>query len=136
MGSGHSITLLGGKRRCPALAILLAGPVFHLHVLAAPLIEPGRTNELGVRDFLRLVLERNESLHARVLEFEIAQQHLKGERGFYEPELVLSYDRVENKRENTAEQRRSSGVAVFEEDNNIYNAGLEALVPTGAKIRL
>jgi len=54
----------------------------------------------------------------------------------FEPELVLSSDRVENKRENTAEQRRSSGVAIFEEKNNIYNAGIEALVPTGGKIRL
>lgn len=94
------------------------------------------TNEIRLGDFLRLVISRNESLHARVLEYEINHQRFRGERGIFEPELVLSYDRVENKRENTAEQRRSTGVLIFEEDNNIYNAGLEALVPSGAKVRL
>jgi len=89
-----------------------------------------------LRAFLQLVLERNESLHARVLEFEINQKRFQAERGIFEPELVLGYDRVENKRENTAEQRRSSGVLIFEEENNIYNSGIEALVPTGARVRL
>ena len=136
MGSGRFTTLVGGIRWFPASGVFLVIATFQIQLSAATLIEPGKTNELGLRDFLRLVLERNESLHGRVLEFEIAQHHFKAERGIFEPELVLSYDRVENKRENTAEQRRSSGVVVFDEDNNIYNAGLEALVPTGAKIRL
>jgi outer membrane protein len=110
--------------------------VYPLIISAGVLMEPGATNSLSLREFLQLVLERNESLHARVLEFEITQKRLKAERGIFEPEIVLSYDRVENKRENTAEQRRSSGVVFFEEENNIYNGGLEALIPTGAKIRL
>jgi len=98
--------------------------------------DPAATNDLSLREFLRLVIQRNESLHARVLEFEISEKRLRGERGIFEPELVLAYDRVENSRENTAEQRRSSGVRVFDEENNLYNAGIEALVPSGAKIRL
>src|SRR5207302_1469383 len=89
-----------------------------------------------LREFLQLVVERNESVQARELEFQIAQKKFKAERGIFEPELLLSYDRVENRRENTAEQRRSTGISQFEEKNNIYNAGLEALIPTGAKIRL
>jgi len=103
---------------------------------SATVTQPGTTNDLTVSEFLVLVVERNESLQAKVLEFLIAQKRFKAERGIFEPELLLSYDRVENKRENTAEQRRSSGVAQFEEKNNIYNAGLEALIPTGGKIRL
>src|SRR5262245_714680 len=74
---------------------------------------PQLTNALTLREFLRLVIERNESLHARILEFEIAHKRLDAERGIFEPELTLGYDRVENERENTAEQRRSSGVLVF-----------------------
>jgi outer membrane protein TolC len=117
--------------------ILLAAVMSGLHPLgAAPLLERGKTNSLTLRDFLQSVIERNETLHSRLLEFEISQRRFRAERGVFEPELVLSYDLVSNKRENTAEQRRSSGVAVFEEKNNIYNAGIEALVPTGAKIRL
>lgn len=96
----------------------------------------GPARDLSLTNFLRLVLEKNESLQVRVLELMIAQKRLKAEGGAFEPELLLGYDRVENKRENTAEQRRSTGVAVFEERNNIYTSGLEGLVPSGAKVRL
>jgi len=129
--------LLGVSRRWIANSIIAACGTF----IAAPLcgaatLQPGTTNDLTVAEFLQLVVERNESLQAKVLEFMIAQKRFKAERGVFEPELLLSYDRVENKRENTAEQRRSSGVTVFEEKNNIYNAGIDTLIPTGAKIRL
>jgi outer membrane protein TolC len=93
-------------------------------------------SELALRDFITLVLERNESIHLRMLEFEINRKRHKAEWGTFEPEFVASYDRIENERQNTAEQRRSSGVEIFTEKNNIYNGGLEALVPTGARIRL
>lgn len=96
----------------------------------------GQTNALNLRDFVQLVLQRNEAIQIRILELAITKKRLQAERGVFEPELVGSYDRVENKRQNTAEQRRSTGVAEFEEDNNIYNGGLESLVPTGARIRL
>jgi outer membrane protein TolC len=131
-----------GQREGLGLAVALLSELFGVcspasSVAAAnPILQPGATNEIALRDFLRLVIERNESLHGRILEFEITQKRLKAEQGAFEPEWVLSYDRVENKRENTAEQRRSSGVVQFNEKNNLYNAGLEALVPTGAKIRL
>lgn len=133
----------GLKKYCSALHRLLALPALGIGALliagamqAAEPMEPGRTNELRIGQFLKWVLERNESVHARVLEYEIAEKKLKGERWVFEPDLVLSYDRVENKRENTAEQRRSSGVVFFDERNNLYSAGLEALVPTGARVRL
>jgi outer membrane protein TolC len=92
--------------------------------------------DLNLKEFLQLVLERNESLQVRLLEVKIAQSRLKAEKGIFEPELLLGYDRVENERENTAEQRRSSGVAVFEEQNNIYTSGIEQLLPIGGKVRL
>jgi outer membrane protein len=91
--------------------------------------------QLSLDEFLHLVLQKNENLQLRVLEYQITQKRLKAERGAFEPELVLGYDRVENRRENSAEQRRSSGVAIFEEKNNVYNTGIEGLVPTGARIR-
>ena len=100
---------------------------------ATVLSEP---RELALKEFLGLVLERNESLQVRLLEVRISQKRLKAESGIFEPELLLGYDRVENKRENTAEQRRSSGTSIFEEKNDIYTTGLEGLIQTGAKIRL
>ncbi len=107
-----------------------------LHAADTATLQTGGTNTLTLREFVQLVLQRNESLRARLLEYEISEKRTRGEEGIFEPELVLGYDRIDNERENTAEQRRSSGVQVFEEQNNVYNAGLEALVPSGAKVRL
>lgn len=96
----------------------------------------GLPTELGMHEFIQLVLERNESVQIRLLEFAISEKRHAAEQGIFEPEFVLGYDLVENDRQNTAEQRRSSGVAVFSEQNNLYNGGIESLVPTGARIRL
>ena len=132
-----TVRSLTGKLWAAILVTWVANAILCTRLAGAPaLLEPGRTNGLSLRGFLQAVIERNESLHTRVLEFQLSQKRYLSERGVFEPELVLSYDRVENKRENTFEQRRSSGVLEFEEKNNIYNAGIEALVPTGAKIRL
>ncbi len=117
----------------PAPASASAGTGAGAVVGRGPVAVP---ESVTLQDFLRLVIERNESLHGRILEYEIAHQRMQAEQGIFEPELTLGYDRVENERENTAEQRRSSGVLVFKEKNNIYNAGIEALVPTGARVRL
>jgi outer membrane protein TolC len=129
----------GGKpkdRLWPAwLSLLLLAASLQASPAPAPLFPPG-TNALRLRDFLQLVLERNESLQQRVIEFEISRKKYKGEKGVFEPELVASYDRVENERENTAEQRRSTGEQFFKEKNNIYEGGLESLVPSGARVRL
>jgi outer membrane protein len=91
---------------------------------------------LKLEDFLRLVLNRNETLQTKLLEMEIDRRHFQGEKGIFEPELVLSYDYVETKRENTAEQQRSQGVATFQERNNIYESGIESLLPMGTRVRL
>lgn len=117
------------------LCITVAG-ASSLHAAETPSLQTSGTNTLSLRSFVQLVLQRNESLRVRLLEFEINEKRFRGEQGIFEPEVVLGYDRVDNERENTTEQRRSSGVQVFEEQNNIYNAGLEALVPSGAKVRL
>ena len=55
----------------------------------------------------------------------------------FEPDLVTSYDHVENKRQ-IGLQEKSIGLVgqVFDEKNNVYNAGLEGLIPTGARIKL
>lgn len=130
---------IGRWLRAAWCALLFLGQHCHLQRLdgAEPVAVPtATTNAFTLHDFIELVIERNERLHARILEYEIAHNRFKGEQGVFEPELVLGYDRVKNERENTAEQRRSSGVLVFKEKNDIYNAGIEALVPSGARIRL
>jgi outer membrane protein TolC len=119
------------------LCVLLLGVFLGLWwVLSGRGAELPRPRELGVQQYLALVLERNESLQVRFLELKIGRKRLQAETGIFEPEMVLGYDRVGNKRENTAEQRRSSGVSIFSENNDLYSAGLEGLIPTGAKVRL
>ncbi len=92
--------------------------------------------DLTLQEFLQLVVENNESLQAKVLDVEIARRKGKATYGQFEPELFGGYSREANKRENTAEQARSQLTGRFEEQNNIYQAGIESLVPTGARIRL
>jgi outer membrane protein TolC len=95
------------------------------------------TIDLGLHDFLRRVLERNESIQMRMLEFEANRRKALSELGAFEPELTASVSREYNQRENTVEQQRSQvGQFLFEEKNNIYQSGIEALVPTGARVRL
>lgn len=98
--------------------------------------DSGPTRDLTLHDFLQRVLARNESIQVRAIELRITQKKLSGERGIFEPELLLRYDHVENTRQNTAEQRRSTGTLFFDENNNLYTTGLEMLIPTGGRLRL
>jgi len=104
---------------------------------AQPSAQPG-PSDLKMDDFLQRVLQRNESLQAKLLEVEINRRKARGEYGVFEPEVFGSFLREANNRENTVEQERNtlSTTGTFEELNNIYDGGLEALVPTGAKVRL
>jgi outer membrane protein TolC len=115
---------------CLGAPLLSAGPAG-----AAP--EAARlTADLTLKELVRRVLEHNENIQARMLEVEINRRKYRGERGIFEPEFVASYDHQENKRENTTEQFLSSTTEIFQERNNIYNAGIESLIPTGARLRL
>jgi outer membrane protein len=92
--------------------------------------------DLTLEVFMKRVLERNESLQGKLLEVEINRRKARGEYGAFEPEVFGSVSREANKRENTAEQATSQLSDQFNERNNIYQGGLETLVPTGAKVRL
>lgn len=92
--------------------------------------------QLALPTYLSLVLGNNQSLQVRLLEFEVSRRRLDGERAIYEPDFVASYERQSNTRQNSREQTVSQQVRIFEDNNNIYNAGLEALIPTGARVRL
>ncbi|HXG48801.1 MAG TPA: TolC family protein [Methylomirabilota bacterium] len=101
-----------------------------------PLPDSPRPEQLGLRAFVRRVLDHNESIQVRLLETEIARRKVLAEKGVFEPELVGGPEHVENERQNTAEQRRSTLEAFFAEKNNIYNGGIESLVPSGGRVRI
>jgi outer membrane protein len=94
------------------------------------------TADLTLNELIQRVLERNEGMQGRILEFAIARKKYDAEKGIFEPDLATTYDHVENRRRTSLSESRSLGIGVFDEKNNIYNAGLEGLIPTGARIKL
>jgi outer membrane protein TolC len=99
-------------------------------------LPPVPAQEISLKALLQRVLERNESLQSRMLEFEAHRRRYRAEYGAFEPELYGSAGREVNNRKNTAEQQISLLTPRFQETNNVYEAGLEALIPTGARVRL
>lgn len=92
--------------------------------------------DLKLDVFLKQVLERNESLQGKLLDVEINRRKARSEFGAFEPALFGSASREANKRENTAEQQSNQLTDRYKEQNNIYQGGIESLLPTGAKVRL
>ena len=75
-----------------------------------------QVESLTLEELNRRVLQRNESVQMKMLEFEIANKRYKGEKGIFEPEWVNSAEYQVNRRENNAEQANSqSGLSVFSE---------------------
>lgn len=82
----------------------------------------------------------NEASQIKMIEWLVARQRQRGEKGAFEPEFVGSVERSENKRANTVEQARSQSLfgtgTVFDQKNNLYSAGIESLQPLGTRLRL
>ncbi len=93
--------------------------------------------DLKLADYLHQVLQHNESIQAQMLDAEVNRRKARGELGVFEPQLEASVTREANKRTNNLQQAAAdSGQALFDERNNIYDGGIEQLIPTGGKIRL
>ena len=119
-----------------ALAVL-AGGLALLPVCGGPVSNATEVVELSLNDYLRQVLQRNESIQAQMFEAEVNRRKARGELGIFEPDLAASIMREANKRTNNIQQQASaSGQAFFDERNTLYDGGLETLFPTGGKIRL
>ncbi len=116
-----------------ALAFAIFGALLPLHGA-----EPSKGKKpLKLDDYLRMVVERNETIQAQLFGTESSRQRALAERGAFEPEWVSSATREANKRRNTTEQQRNlAGVPILDERNNRFDSAIEQLTPTGAKIRL
>jgi hypothetical protein len=101
-----------------------------------PGLSPAAPVDLTLSGLVRRVLERNETIQSKVLDFEAQRQRSRGEWGVFEPELTGSLGHEVNNRKNTAEQQTSLLTPSFHENNNLYESGLDALIPTGARLRL
>jgi outer membrane protein len=105
-------------------------------ISAAKAAEGPAVESLDLDTYVRRVLDYNENVQIRLIEWEISRRKYLAERGIFEPEFVGSVQHEANRRANTAEQRRSQGLSVFDEENNNFNTGIEVLSPTGGKVHL
>jgi outer membrane protein TolC len=97
---------------------------------------PAAPAHLTLSGLVRRVLERNETIQGRILDSKASWRRSRGEWGVFEPELTGSVGREANNRENTAEQETSLLTPTFHETNNVYEGGLDVLIPSGARLRL
>jgi len=97
--------------------------------------ENGSAN-LTLEQFIQRVAEQNEAVQMRVLSFEASRQAYLAEKGIFEPEFFGSASKESLDRQNTVQETRNQLSPTFSEDNNIYQTGIEGLVPSGAKLRL
>ena len=106
-------------------------------VVFAQSTTPKATVDLTLEEYIKRVVERNESVQVKILEVEFNQRRLAAERGTFEPAFFADLSHVATERQNSLEQRNSqSGLAIYRDKNNIYEGGVEALVPSGARLRL
>jgi len=96
-----------------------------------------QVNFLRLEDYLSQVIKHNDAIQAQLLEAGASQHKAKAEYGAFEPQLEASASREANRRTNNVEQQASqSSDLLFDEQNNLYDAGLETLLPVGGKVRL
>ena len=96
-----------------------------------------RKIDIKLNDYLQRVLRQNQTLQAQMFGAEASRDKWKAEYGIFEPKLLISATREGNRRLNNLEQQAAlANQSIFEELNNLYNTGLESLLPSGGKVRL
>lgn len=127
-GTGRNILLIG------MFSFLLPGAGWAVDVPAG---DPVKGTDLHLKDYITAVLAYNENVQAQMLGAEADRHRYAAEYGIFEPNFVGNAGRVANHRQNNNEQVVSqNGVLEYKERNNLYDAGIESLLPTGGKIRL
>lgn len=92
---------------------------------------------LQLNDYLARVVKHNDAIQAQLLEAGASQRKAKAEYGAFEPVLDLAATREANRRTNNVQQQASQNSnLLFDEQNNIYDAGVGTLLPIGGKVRL
>ncbi len=132
---------LAGKKAASAVTVIVGSSILCLlccqNLHASPSTNASEAVELRLTDYLQKVLDHNDTVQARILEAEAGFRRERGEHGIFEPEWDSSINRVINKRTNNVQQAaEQSGQFFFSERNTIYDTGLQALLPTGGKVRI
>jgi len=92
---------------------------------------------LSIKDFIKLVREKNEQISFQNEEWGIRRDAIEGAKSVFEPAFVGSYSKNETTQKNTVSEAVSQGfLPEFEEKSHNYQAAVEGMIPTGAKLKL
>jgi outer membrane protein len=93
--------------------------------------------DLKLSDYLQQVVRHNEAVQAQMIEVEVSHLKNKAEMGIFEPKFKASVTYEANKRTNDVSQAAAqNNQGIFEENNTLYDGGIESELPTGGKVRL
>ncbi len=93
--------------------------------------------QLNLRDFVKLVRDKNEQIGIQASELTISREAVKGARAIFEPAFVGSYQYMSNAHRNTIQELVSESLTPeFHERSGSYQAAVEGMVPTGANLRV
>jgi hypothetical protein len=93
---------------------------------------------LRLNDLRRMVLEQNDQIQMRLQDAEVSERLHRAEKGIFEPQLVGGAEYFDTSRPNNRQQSAQLGFFArpfYLERNTLYNAGIEFLLGTGAKLR-
>ena len=123
------------ERTVPYPSSIYKFPSFRDRLKPDPLLASGKI-ALNVRDFVRLVREKNEQISYQDAEWAISREAVKGAKAIFEPALIGSYQYSDDMRRNTVQEMVMQGFApLWWDRGNSYQAAVEGLVPTGGKLR-
>jgi len=127
----------GGETPSPAVVEAIPSPAADTPDPEEAAVDPLAPKRLSLQDFVQLVREHNEQISYQDSEWAISREAVRGARAIFEPALVGSYQYMEDKRRNTMQELVSQGWApFFQERSQSYQAAIEGLIPTGARMRL
>lgn len=99
---------------------------------------PPAESPLRLNDLRRMVLEQNDQIQMRLQDAEVSERLHRAEKGIFEPQLVGGAEYFDTSRPNNRQQSAQLGFFArpfYLERNTLYNAGIEFLLGTGAKLR-
>jgi len=93
---------------------------------------------LRLSELRRRVLDQNDQIQMRLQDAEVSERLHRAEKGIFEPQLVGGAEYFDTSRPNNRQQSAQLGFFArpfYLERNTLYNAGIEFLLGTGAKLR-
>lgn len=95
--------------------------------------------KLSLQDFVGLVLRKNEQIGIQQSELAVKRESVQVAKAIFEPAFVGAYQYQEDNRRNTVQEiiaQSFTAEAELHEKSRNYQAGIEGLVPTGARMSL